>query len=385
MISINQTLDFPNKQITINNPVGNIDWKALGLQFSSLRVLELTNGNGITRKQLEEIRESLPTCLTYIYIYKLLLDNDKDFSIEENKLLHVTRVVYNPQRVVISPLVPGCFPAKTKRLKIGSNFHGWIDPVDLPVGLTHLTLGKNYCHQCITREQIHSITDSLLQLKHLMVSSVVLLHDQTEFSDEQNKILRVRDVLYTPSSLQTGTFNTNCLPQKVTGLLLFGNNFNGFLEEQVLPSNLTQLEFGMKFNQPLPKVLPMQLRKLVLGDSFNQSLPVLPASLLVLSVGRKFNQPLTTLPDSLTQLFLGDDFEKIQFLSWPASLTHLKLGRRCPRLLGALPVSLANLHLATLRSDYSWTSTNKNLKVTWGTATVHLPVWLQEHRNVVKY
>jgi hypothetical protein len=81
----------------------------------------------------------------------------------------------------------------------------------------------------------------------------------------------------------------------------------------VLPRGLTNLRFGVYFNQPI-FVLPRELTNLSFGYYFNQPIgsDVLPRGLTNLRFGSKFNQPIGSdvLPRGLTNLSFGYDFNQ---------------------------------------------------------------------------
>jgi len=118
------------------------------------------------------------------------------------------------------------------------------------------------------------------------------------------------------------------------------------------PKNLTHLEFGYNFDQPLHNDIkwPPGLTHLTFGYEFNQDIPVgcLPESLthLVFEKECLFDQPILALPRNLTTLIFGQHFNQpLDELKWPPRLTHLRLGQNFNQPLtgDVLPSTLTNL------------------------------------------
>ncbi|EFA74655.1 hypothetical protein PPL_11624 [Heterostelium album PN500] len=143
---------------------------------------------------------------------------------------------------------------------------------------------------------------------------------------------------------------SNSLPPNLRSLS-FGYGFNQILSVGVLPESLESLVFGLEFNQILSVgVLPESLESLVFGNDFNQilSVGVLPESLESLEFGSKFNQILSVgvLPQSLESLVFGIEFNQILSVGvLPKSLKSLVFGYFFNQILsvGVLPKSLKSL------------------------------------------
>jgi hypothetical protein len=131
------------------------------------------------------------------------------------------------------------------------------------------------------------------------------------------------------------------LPPKLTHLTL-ADTFNEELDE--LPSTLTQLNTGHMFNKGVG-MLPPKLTKLTLGHSFNRGIvAVLPNKLTELTIGDNFNMRVDKLPSTLTHLTLGDKFNH-RVDNLPRRLTHLTLGKGFQKSLDRLPSTLTHLVL----------------------------------------
>ena len=121
------------------------------------------------------------------------------------------------------------------------------------------------------------------------------------------------------------------LPTSLTSLT-FGDRFNQSIDELPLPSSLTNLELGFRFDHPVTGLkLPESLTSLSFGYWFDQPIAdlTLPPSLMRLTFGCGFNQSIAqlNLPPSLTSLTFGDYFDHpISDLKLPASLRSLTFG-----------------------------------------------------------
>ncbi|GAM17281.1 hypothetical protein SAMD00019534_004560 [Acytostelium subglobosum LB1] len=170
---------------------------------------------------------------------------------------------------------------------------------------------------------------------------------------------------------------------------IFGDNYDGVITTNTLPSSLLELRFGALYNQgegvvikrgqeeehdkrkykawfgsiidkiltpkdePPPKttplVLPPSLTKLTFGKSFDQHLDpgVLPISLTELTFGTSFNQSLDdgTLPRMLNTLIFGANYNQPFFNDdiLPPTLTKLHFGSNFDQHIPILPVSLLEL------------------------------------------
>jgi hypothetical protein len=112
-------------------------------------------------------------------------------------------------------------------------------------------------------------------------------------------------------------------------IIVFGNDFNQPINKGVLPSNMDKIIFGHNFNQELVNVLPKKLKILVFGYSFN-SICTLPSSLTSLTFGAKYNQDLKVgdLPPRLKHIEFGYYFNKaINSDIFPKTLNYIRFSK----------------------------------------------------------
>ncbi|GAM17253.1 hypothetical protein SAMD00019534_004280 [Acytostelium subglobosum LB1] len=164
--------------------------------------------------------------------------------------------------------------------------------------------------------------------------------------------------LVLPDSLLTlnvgHTFNllvVNTLPSSLLTLTFHPESqYNQSIGLRVLPTSLTSLSFGERFDKVIaPRVLPSSLKSLTFGNSFNQPFTVgtLPLSLTQLRFGLVFSHPLTKgiVPPSMTSCHMGTGFNS-SLDGLPQSLTYLSLDSRYDHdLTGSIPQSLSTLHI----------------------------------------
>lgn len=179
------------------------------------------------------------------------------------------------------------------------------------------------------------------------------------FSDRHN--FHVKQDQHLPSCLTHLRFGdrfnqrVDCLPSRLTHLI-FGDNFNQPVDH--LPSSLTHLTFGACFNQRVDR-LPVTLRSLVFGEKFDRVINCLPVNLVTLRVGLQFTRPVHRLPGSLEELNFcsSNNFcSSLDFL--PFSLGHLTLSETKPILLDHLPPHLTQL-LVSFVYQSTWSSKNR--------------------------
>jgi hypothetical protein len=194
--------------------------------------------------------------------------------------------------------VQGVFPNSVTKLNL-ENFNKVLIKGSLPFMLEHL-----YCPQ-YNHDLVCGVLPSTLQtlligrfakriefgalplgLKVLNVDSIV---DLANLEASQNNLEFAE--------------NNRILPHSLTNLQ-FGMHFDQLLKKGVLPNSLKKLWFGHGFNQIIgPKVLPPSLTELRFGDNFNQiiDLGVLPSSLKRICFGEDFCQSIenTILPDDI--------------------------------------------------------------------------------------
>jgi hypothetical protein len=130
------------------------------------------------------------------------------------------------------------------------------------------------------------------------------------------------------------------LPSCLT-YLKCGNHFNQPVDK--LPESLTHLILGFHFNQPVDK-LPKSLTHIEFSHIFNQPVNKLPSSLTHIKFGYEFNQPVNNLPDSLTHLTLGFCFNQ-PVDKLPNGLKYVKFGYTFNKSIDKLPDSITIIHL----------------------------------------
>ncbi|GAM23961.1 hypothetical protein SAMD00019534_071360, partial [Acytostelium subglobosum LB1] len=138
------------------------------------------------------------------------------------------------------------------------------------------------------------------------------------------------------------------LPPSLTALK-FGHSFNRPIAPGAIPSSVTKLKFGNMFDQVIiPGCLPSGLKSLDFGDCFDTQLPVgcLPPSLESLFLYYAiYNHPILPglLPMSLTQLALPHHKHEIQPGVIPSSVTSLWLDTKLILSQGVIPDSVLKL------------------------------------------
>ncbi|GAM26697.1 hypothetical protein SAMD00019534_098720, partial [Acytostelium subglobosum LB1] len=147
-----------------------------------------------------------------------------------------------------------------------------------------------------------------------------------------------------------------------------------------IPAAVTDLEFGMAFNQPLkPGALPLTIRKLILGEQFRKVLMPgsIPPLVEVLKFGTDYNIPLVQgiLPNSLRKLDLSRcsvilnksaplpagitslslPNQQIPIIFLPPNLLHLKLPRDYSHRLQHLPESVRTIKGSFMEdTNFKW-------------------------------
>src|SRR5690606_35521171 len=88
-----------------------------------------------------------------------------------------------------------------------------------------------------------------------------------------------------------------------TKYLSFVQNSNQPNQSVNIPSTITHLTFGDKFDQPIDN-LPPNITHLTSGENFNQKIENLPPKITQLIFGMKFNQNIDNLPNNIKYLKL---------------------------------------------------------------------------------
>jgi hypothetical protein len=145
--------------------------------------------------------------------------------------------------------------------------------------------------------------------------------------------------------------------------IIFRDEFNKSLDnyyKKIKDNNITHLEFGENFNQPID--LPNSITHLYLEGYFNQPIDYLPNSLTCLEIQASFNQSLdkeiqASFNQSLNNLQISFSQEKKNFINkknrpWlffscylPYSITHLELMSNFNKPINNLPTNLTHLEL----------------------------------------
>ena len=122
----------------------------------------------------------------------------------------------------------------------------------------------------------------------------------------------------------------NILPTNLT-TLNFGCSFNQKIEPNTLPEKLTTLTFGDHFNQKIePNTLPENLTTIIFGGGFNQKIEqnILPENLTFLTFGCKFNQKIEskTLPSNLKNI----NFNWMRLINYGSHKHHIEIVNNIP-------------------------------------------------------
>jgi hypothetical protein len=170
-------------------------------------------------------------------------------------------------------------------------------------------------------------------------------------------------------SITVDDFNKSIdnLPISLKEIKLKGAEFNQPVDKLNTLKNLTHLEFGIEFNQPIEgrlpdsleilelgmkfdkevKNLPKNLEILILGDTFNKSIDLLPDDLTVLTLGHKFNKPINKLPLLLKTLKFGENFnQSIDNFKHHKFLNVVKFGYNFKQPIDNLPDSVESIVLS---------------------------------------
>jgi len=162
----------------------------------------------------------------------------------------------------------------------------------------------------------------------------VQMSDKKKFPQLPQKVKRIR----TASSMIT-------IPSSVTHLQ-FGFKFNRPINTimtsdgqiiRIIPESVTHLQFGVEFNQLIKnnivdgkiiRSIPESVTHLTFGSNFDQPIEnIMPPNVTHLTFGWCFNQSIKNcIPPLVTHLKLGDRFDKLTENCIPPSVTHLIIG-----------------------------------------------------------
>jgi hypothetical protein len=209
------------------------------------------------------------------------------------------------------PINNNLLPLSLTSLQFGYGYNQPIEPNTLPDNLTELTFGDCF-----------GSTSLFTGLPSLQKNSLPPNLKKITFGEWFNppeSVASLENIF--PSSLTDLTFGIEfnqpikmgVLPMNLENLS-FGRDFNKLIDANVLPENLKSLTFGKCFNQLIEKgVLPINLTNLVFGNDFNQPIGInnLPINLINLTLGFKFDQRIykRILPTNLKQLTIHSTYE----------------------------------------------------------------------------
>ncbi|EGC36878.1 hypothetical protein DICPUDRAFT_150571 [Dictyostelium purpureum] len=282
--------------------------------FELERLSRLEIERVVTRKRQES--------QDYIQLHQpLIIDNllnDEVIIDEESNIPDtVTKLYFHDNSCI--PMY--FFPNSIKTLIFGYNFNSQINKYVLPNSLTSLEFGRNYNEYLVDGALPNSLKviifgksfNKKIQLGHLPNSVIKI-----QFKDSFNEIIEDFSLPSNLKALQFGFKYNQALSKglfaNISNLtyLEFGKCFQQPIDPQTLPQTLTYLKFGSYYNQPLEiGSLPKSLKTLKLSFEYNQEIKdnVLPVGLTALSFGFHYNKPLpSTLPSSLTFLKLSSQF-----------------------------------------------------------------------------
>ncbi len=288
----------------INHLPNTLTHLVFGRTFSNHFVIPpnltfLSLGNSNLNKKLGNLPSRLSSLLLYskhvevsvpIQVSALAIINDKheDFS----SYLHLEHL-----RLYV-PLSLGHYPPHITHLSITSR-EQISDAITLPPTVTHFA--------CTSRTINCTLPPKLVYLKvHIITtttfpSSLKYLRMETGDDDSFDHFHDLTHaVFYT-----TGSSLPCTLPPSITHLRLIGN-FNSVIKE--VPSTLTHLQFGNKFDQPLDFLSSLTCLKYVrFGRLFRHSLRPLPSSVILLDIYRCYYNVLDAIPKSLKYLSFDID------------------------------------------------------------------------------
>ena len=140
----------------------------------------------------------------------------------------------------------------------------------------------------------------------------------------------------------------NTIPKTVTEII-FSNDFNEPLDENVLPHGLTYLNLGKRFNHTI-EYLPHSITHLILSTNFNKKIRILPKNLVFLNLGYDFIQSLdvNVLPYGLLTLIFSIKYNEIINKDViPDTVKHLNLGFYFNKPLdGCIPKNVSYLQFS---------------------------------------
>jgi hypothetical protein len=224
------------------------------------------------------------------------------------------------------------------------------DTIELPEGLTHLTINYN----C----KINKLPDKLTYLKvgfsydrrlpplpENLEELLLMLdynHKIEKFPKNLKKIVlsncynhKIDKFPKKLRELQIGKSYSHSLPELPNSLIYFSYASN-HIDLPYLPDNINILHIGRDQNI---ERLPSKLKSLYLMNRFNSELPDLPETLEYLYLSYMYDKYLPVLPEGLKILDLGLFYNK-PIIKLPESLERINLSMRYEHPLPNIPKSL---------------------------------------------
>lgn len=138
--------------------------------------------------------------------------------------------------------------------------------------------------------------------------------------------------------------STKSIPSSITHLT-FGPKFNYPIND-LIPFSVTHLTFGIKFNQPINECIPTSVTHLIFDLGFNQSVNgCIPSSVIELVFGNRFNQPINgCIPSLVERVIFGHNFDQSIENCFPSTIKELTFGWNYdhPRN-GSIPSTITHL------------------------------------------
>lgn len=146
------------------------------------------------------------------------------------------------------------------------------------------------------------------------------------------------------------TFNSPINFSHLTNLtyLEFGEMFNQPIKGNNFPINLTYLFFGTNFNQPIDLQQHLSSLHTLTFVQFNKPVHSLPRNVKTLRLGSSFNQQLPNTLHSVTCLSMPTYMDSDEL---PPTLTHFYTGRPLNTHYNKLPQTLTHIYCPTMNAN----------------------------------